>query len=149
MRVLDLVDEEDVELLVRLELWEEVLEKLLEVLELLDLVMLLVSVSKLVSLVKDTLSEESVDSRVVFSATVVSPLTITFVVPSITVVEPDMENLGSTTVVVGPSITNLVEPSITVILPGKGVIVAPGFATVVGPGITINGVPSIVVVIPP
>lgn len=88
-------------------------------------------------------------AAVLENGTVVAWPTITMVVPSITVVDPDTENLGSTGMVFRPSITKLVIPLITVSLVGRAVTCAPGSAIVVGCGITRNGVPLIVVVIPP
>jgi hypothetical protein len=53
-------------------------------------------------------------SAPVLSGTVLAPLTITVVVPSMTVVEPWIEKFGYAGIVVGPAITNSVVPSMTV-----------------------------------
>jgi hypothetical protein len=106
---------------------DEVEDVLLELLELLELLLPLVLLDvELVPLVDDTRLEVPVELDVLFSGTVVDPLTITSVVSSRTVVSPDIENLESTGIVVGPLITNSVVPSITVSEPGRPGICAPG-----------------------
>lgn len=114
----DFIDEEVFDVVVNLEL-----EWLLELLE-------EVFVPELVPVVEDAPFEVtplegfavelwSIDP--VLTGTVVAPLIITFVVPSITVVIPDIENLGSIGTVVGPVSTNSVVPSMTVKEPGRTV----------------------------
>jgi hypothetical protein len=85
----------------------------------------------------------------VFNGTVVSPLTITLVVPSMTVVLPSMEKFGLTGIVVGPLMTNSVVPSMTVSEPGRSVGNSPGMGIVVAPGMIRYGVPFMVVVVAP
>jgi hypothetical protein len=101
----------------------EVVEEEDDLLELLERVLRLLLLWELerVLLVNDTKLEVIVDLAVGFNGTVVGPLTITSVIPEITVVSPEIEKAELNGIVAGPVMTTSVVPSITVSEPGKGV----------------------------
>jgi hypothetical protein len=96
-------------------------DDLLELLERVLLLLLLLRELERVLLVNDTKLEVIVDLAVGFNGTVVGPLTITSVIPEMTVVSPEIEKAELNGIVAGPVMTTSVVPSITVSEPGKGV----------------------------
>lgn len=115
----------------------------------LELVILAADEPDVVVALEDVLPLVPVVLAELLIGTVVALSIMTIVVPSMTVVLPEIERFGFTGTVVGELKMSRVVPSTTVKEPGRPVGFEPGTGTVAPFGKSRNGIPLIVLVIAP